>query len=374
MDNVIILLILVFFFFFSYLLTLVSIPLAKKFRIIDNYGKNKVHSRPTPRFGGIGIIIPFLLFLFFNNFFLKLYPDSIFNIDRFVFLIIALFLLLSLGFLDDKFALTATMKIPIQLIIALLLMYGGFVTSLNLIPDKNLNLYINLFITIVWFLVMVNCINIVDGLDGLAGGISIIVLFFLIIFDFLILKTSHYVQLMVLMSCILGFMFHNMYPAKTFMGDAGSTFLGLMIAVYTIKLGIIGRVGVMILIPMILLLYPFFDVALAIIRRSIKFFSDNGNNKITLIQYLKFIFTGDKEHIHHKMLEINDDHRKTVYILLLINFILGIISIIFFFSNLPIKLVILFILTLGIFFVLRRLSYLPVRKKDFSQVKKDSNK
>ena len=370
MDNIFILSIIVFFFFFSYFLTWLSIPLAKKIKIIDECAEHKIHLKPTTCFGGIGIVISFLSFLFLNNFFLKLNPTALFPSEKCIFLISGLSTLLVLGFFDDKFGFSAKIKLPVQIFVTILFISGEFITSLNLVSNQTINNYINLFITFFWFLTMINAFNIIDGLDGLAGGISSIIVFFLIVFDLFILKTNNWVQLLVLLSCILGFLLHNQYPAKTFMGDTGSTFLGAIIAIYTLKLGIAGRVSAIALIPVILLLYPFFDTFFSLVRRTFNFLNNRIENGKSITQYLNFIFKGDRKHIHHKLLELNGSHKKTVYLLLLINFLLGVISFAFFYSNLYIKLTVLLFLAFGIFLLLRKLGYIPkmwsIRKSERS--------
>lgn len=357
----------VFHFFIAYALTRFSIPLAYRLKFVDkdvHDENNDSMLKPLPRCGGIGIIVSFILFLFLNNNFYRLFRGSIFPPHSFLFMIIALSLLLVLGLLDDRYGLGAGIKLPVQLCVSILLVSGGFVIALPLLPEPTLNGYLNIFITIVWFMIVINSFNIIDGLDGLAGGTAMIAIFFLIVFDVLILKTQNYPQLLILIACIGGFMVLNMHPAKTLMGDTGSTFLGAIIAIYTIKMGIAGRVSVILLIPIILLLYPFLDTFLAIIRRTVKFVrsNNNGDNGISLIQYLKFVFTGDRGHIHHQIIKRNGDQRKAVRILLFINVVLGILSIIFFFSNIVLKFIVLLLLFTGMVFLLMKLGYLPQKK------------
>jgi len=357
----------IFHFIIAYTLTKLSIPIAYKMGFLDKgiYDSNgNLILKPLPRCGGIGIIISFVLFLFLNNNFYHFFHRSIFLPERFLFMIIALSLLLVLGLVDDRFGLGADIKLPVQLCVSILLISGGFVIGLPLLPDPTINHYLNIFVTIVWFIVVINSFNIIDGLDNLAGGTAMIALFFLIIFDVLILKTQNYAQLLILIACIGGFMILNMHPAKTLMGDTGSTFLGAIIAIYTIKMGIAGRVSVILLIPIFLLLYPFLDTFLAVIRRTIRYIrsNNNNNNGISLNQYFRFIFTGDREHIHHQIVRRNGDHRKAVRILLSINFVLGILSIIFFFSHIVVKFIVLFVLFIGIAIILVNLGYLPGKK------------
>jgi UDP-GlcNAc:undecaprenyl-phosphate GlcNAc-1-phosphate transferase len=357
----------IFFFAFSCLLTWASIPFARKVGIVSDSAEHRVHKSPLPQFGGIGIVVPFITFLILNNTLFSLSTSSLIRHDSVPFLLCSFFILILLGIIDDKFGLSAAVKIPFQVIVGILLIAGKFVTGLPLVSNQGLNICINWGITLVWFMVMINSFNIIDGLDGLAGGISISVLFFLIIFDVFILKTGLSFEIIILIACIFGFLLHNRYPAKTFMGDTGSTFLGAVIAVYTLRMGIAGRVSVMVLIPIILLLYPFFDVVLAVIRRSHTFFSREVRRK-KLRHYLKFIFSGDKEHIHHKLLGRNEDHKKTVFLLLVINVLLGVLSIVFFFSHIVVKFSVLIFLAGGMFFVLKKLEYLPRSDKFFPRV------
>jgi hypothetical protein len=121
----------------------------------------------------------------------------------------------------------------------------------------------------------------------------------------------------------------------------------------------VGRVTSTLAIPLILMLFPFLDVTLAILRRSVAIFNHNGGVQTDIKEIFAAVITADREHIHHKLLAKTKDHKKTVYILLSINAILGGISFIFYFSTPFIKLCITLALLIGISIVLLRLGYFP---------------
>jgi UDP-GlcNAc:undecaprenyl-phosphate GlcNAc-1-phosphate transferase len=345
-------------FSLSFFTTWLTIPLADRLSFIDRLSTNSIHSNSTTRLGGIGYILPFLLFIFLCK--LNILPNEIafFSKGGFSLVIASLLLLITLGLLDDRYGLTAAVKLPVQIVVSILIVYSGLLFDFQIFANPTVNLVTNTLFTITWILILINSINFIDGLDGLACKVSINILFFLIFFDVFILKeNANYIELMVLISCLFGFLFFNRYPARTFMGDTGSTFLGAILAVYTLEMGLPGRVSSMLTTPLILFLFPFFDVICAIVRRSYK---AQKNSEIKhVLQFITVIFTGDKEHIHHKLLELNGDHRKTVRILVLVNFLTGIISIVFFFSERIIKSLILVLLLLVMSFILLKLHYLP---------------
>ncbi len=345
-------------FTLSFFTTWLTIPLARRLSFIDHLSDKKIHTISTARLGGIGYIIPFLLFVVLCT--LNVIPFRIaFLADgRFEPVVASLLVLIALGIFDDRYGLSAVVKFPIQIVVSVLIVSSGLLFDFQIISDPTVNLITNTFLTITWILVLINSINLIDGLDGLACKVSINILFFLIIFDIFILKkNTNYIPLLVLISCLLGFLFFNKYPAKTFMGDTGSTFLGALLAIFTLDMGLPGRVSAMMTTPLILFLFPFFDVLCAIIRRSYRA-QKNGEIK-SVPQFITAIFTGDKEHIHHKLLELSGDHRRTVRILVFANFLTGIISIVFFFSERIVKYLILLLLLLVMSFIMFRLHYLP---------------
>lgn len=286
------------------------IPIIKRIAFhvnaLDIPNERKIHKKPMPRLGGLGIFAGFLLgyMLFGNHTYLM---NSV---------LISSFVLLITGMIDDIKPLRARYKLIGQFIASLIVVvYGGL-----LLQDVSFfGLYINFgwfayIVTVFFILGCINCMNFIDGLDGLAGGISAI--FFLTIGIIGVIKGEFALATtltLIMFGSTVGFLFHNFNPAKIFMGDSGSMFLGLMIAVITL-LGFKGTMMSAIIIPLFILVVPILDTTFAIIRRKLK-----GES----------ISTPDKAHIHHQLLKKNYSQRKTVLTIYLITILFSIASVIY---------------------------------------------
>ena len=230
--------------------------------------------------------------------------------------LIASFVLLIVGMIDDIKPIRPRYKLIGQLIASLIVVvYGGL-----LLQDVSVfGLYINFgwfsyVVTVFFILGCINCMNLIDGLDGLAGGISTI--FFLTISiigvvngEFALATTLT----LIMLGSTLGFLFHNFHPAKIFMGDSGSMFLGLMIAVITL-MGFKSTMMSAIVIPLFILMVPILDTTLAILRRKLK-----GES----------VDTPDKSHIHHQLMKRNLSQRTTVLIIYFITSLFSAASVIY---------------------------------------------
>lgn len=286
------------------------IPVIKKiaFHInaLDVPNERKIHKKPMPRLGGLGIFSGFLLgYMLFG------YHTYLMNS-----VLIASFILLITGIIDDIKPLKPHYKLIGQLIASLIVVvYGGL-----LLQDVSFfGLYINFgwfsyVVTIFFILGCINCMNLIDGLDGLAGGIAAI--FFLTISiigvvngEFALATTLT----LIMFGSTVGFLFHNFNPAKIFMGDSGSMFLGLMISVITL-MGFKSTMMSAIVIPLFILVVPILDTTFAIIRRKLK-----GES----------VDTPDKSHIHHQLLRRNFSQKTTVLIIYLITALFSAASIIY---------------------------------------------
>lgn len=286
------------------------IPVIKKiaFHInaLDIPNERKIHRKPMPRLGGLGIFSGFLLgYMLFG------YHTYLMNS-----VLIASFVLLITGIIDDIKPLKPHYKLIGQFIASLIVVvYGGL-----LLQDVSFfGLYINFgwfsyVVTIFFILGCINCMNLIDGLDGLAGGIAAI--FFLTISIIGVVNGQFALATtltLIMFGSTVGFLFHNFNPAKIFMGDSGSMFLGLMISVITL-MGFKSTMMSAIVIPLFILVVPILDTTFAIIRRKLK-----GES----------VDTPDKSHIHHQLLRRNLSQRTTVLIIYLITALFSAASIIY---------------------------------------------
>ncbi len=204
---------------------------------------------------------------------------------------------LGIGILDDKFEYTAKTKLVFETALAIIMILFGFHIELLTNPfNEAINLGIFSYpITIIWFLVIMNAINVIDGIDGLADGIVTISSIVLIIAGLITNNIFVIIIGSILVGTTLGFLKYNFYPAKIFMGDAGSLFLGFNLSAMCVAgtAQFKGATAITLLIPIVTLFLPLTDVGTSIIRR---------------VKRKRSIFTADKEHLHHKMLELGFSH------------------------------------------------------------------
>lgn len=281
---------------FSLLLVPLSIKVARHIGAIDTPNARKLHKVPTPRLGGLGVYLSFLLsVLLFGNFSREL-----------MVILIASFILFLLGIIDDINSVPAKKKFLVQLLVAFITVYFGklLISELSifgLVIDLSYWAYP---ITIIFLVAIINVMNLIDGLDGLASGLSIIYFLSIIIIS-LFQKRNGTMEIFLATSMLgitLGMLRYNFPPAKTFLGDSGSTFLGYIIGI----ISIIGFKGIMFsgfAVPLMLIAIPIMDTLFAIIRRILK-----GMNP----------FDVDKEHIHHQLLKYNNSVKTTLCLIYLI--------------------------------------------------------
>ncbi|MED3823738.1 MraY family glycosyltransferase [Priestia flexa] len=296
--------------FICFISSILVTPLVKKlaFKIgaTDKPNQRKVHQKIMPRLGGLAIFISFLIGYFL------LQPPSPYALA----IIIGSFIIIITGVLDDMMELSAKIKLSGQLLAALIVVvYGGVqVQYINLPFNGSLELgVLSIPLTIIWIVGITNAINLIDGLDGLAAGVSSIVL--ITISGMAIMMNDVFVTSMgfILLGSTLGFLLYNFHPAKIFMGDTGALFLGYMISVLSL-LGFKNVTLISLIVPVIILGVPISDTFFAIIRRIVK------NQPLS---------APDKSHLHHCLLRLGYSHRQTVLIIYGMSAIFGLAAVIF---------------------------------------------
>ena len=303
--------IILFVFLVVALVMPVIIKIAHHVNALDMPNERKVHKEPMPRIGGLAIFIGFLVgyMLFCNQ---TVQMNSI---------LIGSFFIILLGVFDDIKPLSPSIKFCGQLLAAIIVVYYGNVVMQDL---SAFGLYINFGIfakpiTILFIVSIINCLNLIDGLDGLAGGISAIFFITITIISTLLGSvTGLDVSLtLIMIGATLGFLLYNFHPAKIFMGDSGSMFLGYMIAVISL-LGFKNVTLTSFIVPVLILAIPILDTLFAIIRRLLK-----GES----------FAKADKEHFHHQILKMAGNQTKTVLIIYLIQILFSIASIVYVLRN-----------------------------------------
>ena len=281
-----------------------------------------IHKKITPKFGGMGIFISFLVgYMLFG----------VHSIQMNAILIGSFFIILT-GIADDIKSLSAKEQLVGQIIAALVIIFYGGMT-LNNITAFGLNIQFGIFaypITLFFILGCINIIRLIDGLDGLSGGISSIFFLTIGVISFLQQRfgTLEITLTFIMLGSTLGFLLHNFHPAKTFAGETGATFMGFIIAVISL-MGFKATLLTSVLVPLLILAIPILDTLFAIIRRLIK---------------KKPIYEGDKDHMHHQLLKMNFSQRKTVLVVYAINILFSIAAIIYTIKNAKLGIVIYIIL------------------------------
>jgi UDP-GlcNAc:undecaprenyl-phosphate GlcNAc-1-phosphate transferase len=288
--------------------------LSVKAGAIDRPSDRKVHPKPTPTGGGLGILIGVLFGLaiaYLIPEFRRLYRQTL-ELQGTIF---AALVITAVGLLDDRRALSAPAKAAGQILAAGLLILNGVELLFFWFPSQgviSMGPDLAVPLTIAWVLIMVNAVNLIDGLDGLAAGIVIIAAgaFFVWVYHSpsLFPEASQAAALLcaVAAGAALGFLPYNFYPARIFMGDSGAMLLGLLLAAATVSGvgrtlrphgGDVAAFAIPVLIPVFVLAVPLIDVAMAVIRR---------------LRRGRPVFAPDKEHIHHQLREIGHTHRRAV--------------------------------------------------------------
>jgi len=322
-------------FFLTYLLVPLNIKFSKKLKLVDKPSERGINNRNIPLAGGLSFAFPVILLQIVYYF---LFPEFGLEVLK---LAIGGLAILILGFLDDKKKYTANYKLLFQIIIVVIMFIIGFKIELLTNPFGEA-IHSGIFsfpLTVIWFLIVINAFNLIDGIDGLASGIALIVSIVLMAVSLVCSNNMIVFLCLILIGSNLAFLKYNFYPAKIFMGDTGSLFIGFNIATISVigTTQFKGITTMTLLIPIIALIIPLSDTFLAIFRR---------------IKKKKNIFMADKEHIHHKMLKMGFSQKTIALISYFITFLFGLIAFGFSFATKEILLVILILLfiPLSIFF------------------------
>ncbi len=285
----------------TYLLVPMVRVLALRLGAFDPPSERRMRQPNVPTLGGLAVAAP----LYVGVALLYLWPNVISERffagaqDDVMALLGAGFLILLLGVYDDLRGANASLKFSVQIVASLVIcVVSGPVRSVTLPLAGNIELGLAAVpVTVFWIVAVTNAFNLIDGLDGLAAGVGALVYGV----SFVIAHRYGHVYLMVLAAIMAGslpaFLRYNFPPARIFLGDTGSLFIGFIIAVVSLQSSMKGPTTVLMLIPVCVLGYPLLDVSLAVLRRLVKG---------------KPIFSSDRSHIHHKLLAAGLGHRGTI--------------------------------------------------------------
>jgi UDP-GlcNAc:undecaprenyl-phosphate GlcNAc-1-phosphate transferase len=295
----------------AFALTFISVPFVKKLALkigaLDHpeTEKRRIHKKPTPNIGGLAIFFGFIVTT-------VIFTDP----TREVFgLIFGASLMLIMGYIDSMVGLRAIPKLISQIIAAFILVSFGI--NIDFISNPSNGIFelglLSVPITILWVVGITNAINIIDGLDGLAAGVVTISCGTLAVISYLTGRYEILPLALFLGFSAAAFLPYNFYPAKIFMGDAGSQFLGFTLAAISIMGTLKSATLLSLFVPVLALGIPIFDTISAILRR---------------VKNNKSIVEADREHLHHLFLDYGFGQKGAVLIIYSLNLLFGIIAIV----------------------------------------------
>jgi len=269
----------------------------------------RMHSHPVARMGGLAIFFGFILSV------LLFAPIT----GQLQGMLLGGVIIVVLGMLDDIYALRAKLKFFVQIMAALVAVLSGNVIEVLSNPNIfSTNPYwelgvLSIPITVLWIVAITNAVNLIDGLDGLAVGVSTISSMTLLVIALVVSEGEVALLMAALAGACIGFMPYNLNPAKIFMGDTGSTFLGFILSVVSIQGLFKFYTIISFVVPFLMLGLPIFDICFAFIRRIL-----NGQSPMS----------PDRSHIHHRLIDMGFNQKQAVAVLYVISAILGLSAVV----------------------------------------------
>jgi len=318
------------FFTVSLVLSLAITPAIRRFaltaRAVDHPGGRKTHARSTPLLGGLAIFLSLVIALLLIGF-IDGYSHPEFHLpNSWQGLLLGSVLVLGLGVWDDFKRLGAGSKFLVQSVAALIAIGFGYrITTLELPWVGHLDLGWSFFpFTFLWIIGITNAFNLLDGLDGLSSGVA----FTTLVSFFLVGRATHNdttsLETLALAGSTLGFLRYNFHPASIFLGDSGSLFLGFVLSLLSVQVCQEGLTPVSLLLPMLAMGLPIVDTMFSMLRRFLRAMQAIHEKKLGgLLFSSKSMFQADRDHIHHRLLQLGVSHRRGVVLLYTISAVLG---------------------------------------------------
>ena len=305
----------------SFAVSLVMVPViirtGYRFDILDHPGNHKRHRTPTPLLGGVALFVATwvtvgISYLLFTDLYSEL-PGS----PGFIFL--GALIILLVGLSDDLKPLSAWIKLTAQVAAGLVLYLGGLKVELLTIPFRSIDIgAFSLVITILWVVVLTNAINLIDGLDGLASGVSLIAAVYLVIIGQLYQVGAVLVYMLVLVGFLILFTYYNRFPARVFLGDSGSMQIGFYFAVFSLMVPLKSFTVTALYVPLLALGVPITEVMTSSVRRLAKG---------------KSIIRADRRHLFHYLSLMGFSRRQVVATFYLLGLVYGLFALAMFFWN-----------------------------------------
>ncbi len=305
-----------------------------------------LHSQPLPRLGGVAIFFAFLFSIGIAGLLSWWHPRLIsgFSSKALLTILVPGLLIFLLGLYDDLHPIGPYFKFGVEVLAGAMLFAGGLrILDLPVLSERHLPWFLGLPLTILWVLGVTNAFNLIDGLDGLAAGSA----FFSTLVVFVVALISHtsFVSMvtLILAGAILGFLRFNFNPATIFLGDCGSLFIGFMLSALALQGMQKSPTLIAVAIPVVSFGLPILETALSVLRRLI-----SGRP----------VFTGDREHIHHKLLQQGLSHRQAVIILYAVSAIFALLSLFLLWPTGSTVGLVLAVVGIGVWIGLQHLNYL----------------
>ena len=269
----------------------------------------RMHDHPIPRMGGLAIFLGFLLSVLL---FAEITPQLRGMLLGSVIIVV-------LGIFDDIYSLPAMFKFVVQIVAALVAVFSGNV--IQTLSNPNIfssDLYwdlgvLSIPVSVIWIVAITNAVNLIDGLDGLACGVSTISSMTLLVISLVVSDAPAAILMAALAGSCIGFLPYNLNPAKIFMGDTGSTFLGYVLAVVSIQGLFKFYTIISFAVPFLMLGLPIFDPCFAFIRR---------------IAHGQSPMHADRSHVHHRLIDMGFSQKQAVAVLYIISAILGLSAVV----------------------------------------------
>ena len=280
-------------------MTPISKWLAPRVGVMDHPNPRKIHATPVPRMGGMAIFVAVMVML-------ALFGGQQ-EIQQLAAMLFGAAFMSFLGLADDRFTLSAYVRLVAQFGAALLVYLAGVRVQLFGVD------WLDAVLTLVWIVGLTNAMNFLDNMDGLTAGVSAMISAFFLVLAVLNGQTLVATLSAALLGACVGFLFWNLNPASVFMGDSGSMFLGFLLACVAIKLRFVTQTtSVSWMVPLIVMLLPIFDMSLVVLSRLRR-----GKNPLT---------TPGKDHTSHRIADHGFSRREAVLILYLICAALGLVA------------------------------------------------
>jgi UDP-GlcNAc:undecaprenyl-phosphate GlcNAc-1-phosphate transferase len=278
--------------------------LAKRYRLVDAPGPRKVHKIAIPRIGGIAFVVSTLavvlpVFFLDNNIGRSFREEQ----TQFLVLLAAASFIFAVGLVDDIGSVRGRTKL-LCLVVASLAVCASGATLRSFSIGTWFELQTGWTawpLTVCWIIMITVCMNLIDGLDGLAGGIAAMVCGTVALMAYLTDQAAMVVLMLALLGSVTGFLFFNSYPAKIFMGDGGSMFLGFLIGAGSIVCQTKTSTAVGLTLPFLALGVPIFDTIFAVVRRR--------------VLERRSAFAPDRKHLHHRLLDLGLSQRTVVVVI-----------------------------------------------------------